>query len=252
MELTSYSETDPIGIAVLLRILHARGMHATQAPLPGTQPPLPGSEAALTGLAALGVMTLPFAWPLVDQFNAMAHEGAHAVVGSIMGFGIQGVTVDGDSNGETAYVHAPDTGLRRTLTRFAGYLGPSGFGLCAAKLIETGHVVAVLWTAILLLVLLLLMIRKSFAIISVPAAIALLAVVIRHTHDGLEEVIVYGMTWLLLLSGVRVAVAHGAGAGDAGNLSRTTHIPRQIWALLWLAGTLLAVVIGGKWLVLRS
>jgi hypothetical protein len=56
----------------------------------------------------------------------------------------------------------------------------------------------------------------------------------------------------LLLSGVRVAVAHGAGAGDAGNLSRTTHIPSQIWALLWLAGTLLAVVSGGKWLILRS
>jgi len=27
---------------------------------------------------------------------------------------------------------------------------------------------------------------------------------------------------------------------------------RQIWALLWLGGTLLAVVVGGKWLVLRS
>ena len=58
------------------------------------------------------------------------------------------------------------------------------------------------------------------------------------------------MTWLLLISGVRVAVADGVG--DAGNLSRTTHIPSQIWALLWLGGTLLAVVVGGKWLVLRS
>ena len=60
------------------------------------------------------------------------------------------------------------------------------------------------------------------------------------------------MTWLLLISGVRVAVADGANAGDAGNLSRTTHIPSPIWALLWLGGTLLAVVVGGKWLVLRS
>jgi hypothetical protein len=96
------------------------------------------------------------------------------------------------------------------------------------------------------------LVRKSFAIVSVPAATALLGVVIRHAHDGLEGVIIYGMTWLLLLSGVRVAVADGANAGGAANLSRTTHIPRLIWALLWLAGTLLAVVIGGKWLVLRS
>jgi len=87
---------------------------------------------------------------------------------------------------------------------------------------------------------------------AIPGKPALLALVIRHAHDGVEEVIVYGMTWLLLLSGVRVAVAHGANAGDAANLSRTTHIPRLIWDLLWMAGTLLAVVIGGKWLVLRS
>ncbi len=214
--------------------------------------PLPGTQAALVGLAALAVVMIPFLWPLVEHFSAMAHEGAHAAVGSVMGFGIKSVKLDGESRGATDYVDAPDTGPRRTLTRFVGYLGPSGFGLCAAKLIETGHVITVLWVAIMLLVLLLFLIRKSFAIVSVPAAIALLAVVMRHAHDGLEEVIVYGMTWLLLLSGVRVAVAHGAGAKDAENLTRTTHIPRQIWALLWLAGTLLAVVIGGKWLVLRS
>jgi Peptidase M50B-like len=233
-------------------IPHARGMYATHAQVPGTEAPLSGSEAVLIGLAALVVVILPFLWPLVEQFNVMAHEGAHAVVGSVMGFGIKSVKLDMESGGATEYVNAPDTGPRRTLTRFVGYLGPSGFGLCAAKLIETGYVVAVLWITIMLLVLLLFVIRKSFAIVSVPAAIALLAVVTRHAHDGLEEVIVYGMTWLLLLSGVRVAVADGAGAGDAGNLSRTTHIPSQIWALLWLAGTLLAVVVGGKWLVLRS
>jgi Peptidase M50B-like len=233
-------------------VAHARGMYATHAPVPATEAPLPGSEAVLVGLVALGVVFVPFLWPLVEQFNVMAHEGAHAIVGSIMGFGIKGVKLDGESRGVTSYINAPETGPRRTLTRFVGYLGPSGFGLCAAKLIETGHVVTVLWVAIMLLVLLLFLIRKSFAIISVPAAIALLAYVLRHAHDGLEEVIVYGMTWLLLLSGVRVAVADGANAGDAGNLSRTTHIPSQIWALLWLAGTLLAVVIGGKWLVLRS
>ena len=62
-----------------------------------------------------------------------------------------------------------------------------------------------LWIAIFLLVLLLFLIRRSFGIVSVPAAIAALAVVTRYVHAGLEEVIIYGMTWLLLLSGVRVA-----------------------------------------------
>lgn len=231
---------------------HARGVDLAQAPMRGTLAPLPGSEAALIGLAALALVIIPFCWPLVEQLNVMAHEGAHALVAFAMGFKIAGVTIDIDSNGETSYVNAPVTGARRTLTRFVGYLGPSGFGLCAAKLIETGRVLTVLWLATFLLVLLLFLIRTSFGIFSVPAAIALLAYVLRHAHDGLEEIIIYGMTWLLLLSGVRVAVAHGANAGDAQNLKAVTHVPAQIWALLWLVGTLTAVAAGGKWLVLRS
>jgi Peptidase M50B-like len=99
---------------------------------------------------------------------------------------------------------------------------------------------------------LLTLIRRSFGTISVPAAIALLAAVGRCAHHGLEEVTVYAMTWMLLLSGARTAVAHGKWAGDAGTLSMLTPLPRRFWSLLWIAGTLLAVAIGGKWLVLRS
>jgi Peptidase M50B-like len=222
------------------------------APAPGTVAPLSGTEATLIGLAALAVVSIPFFWPLVEQFYVMGHEGAHALVAFAMGFKITSVTMDVENRGKTQFLAPPGTGLRTTLTGFAGYLGPSGFGLCAAKLIETGHVITVMWLAITLLVLLLFLIRKSFGIFSVPAAIALLVYVVRHAHSGLEEVIIYGMTWLLLLSGVRVAVAHGARASDAASLNKETHIPRQIWALLWFAGTLTAVAAGGKWLILRS
>jgi Peptidase M50B-like len=225
----------------------------THAAPQGTPSALPGDVAALVGVAALIVVMVPFLWPLAQHFNAMAHEGAHAVVGGVMGFRLEGVRLDRDANGTTAWEPGtPETGMRRTLTRFVGYLGPSAFGLFAAKLIETGRVVTVLWIVVLLLVLLLFLIRKSFGIVSVSAAIAALAVITRYAHTGVEEIVSYGMTWLLLLSGVRVAVAHGANAVDAGNLSRTTGVPRLVWALLWLAGTLLAVVIGGKWLILRS
>ena len=219
---------------------------------PGTVAPLSGTEAALIGLAALAVVMIPFLWPLVEQFNVMAHEGAHALVAFAMGFKITKVTMDIENRGNTEVLAPPGTGLRTTLVGFVGYLGPSGFGLCAAKLIEAGRVITVMWLAITLLVLLLFLIRKSFGIFSVPAAIALLVYVVRHADSGLEEVIIYGMTWLLLLSGVRVAVAHGVRASDAAILKKDTHIPRRIWALLWLAGTLTAVAAGGKWLILRS
>ena len=207
--------------------------------------------SGLLCIAALAVVMIPFLWPLAQQFSVMAHEGAHALVGSIMGSTVEGVRLEIESTGGTTWAVASE-GVRRTLTRFVGYLGPSGFGLWAAKLIETGHIVTVLWIAVIFLVLLLFVIRKSFGMVSVPAAIAALALVMRYAHSGVEEVIIYGMTWLLLLSGVRVAVARGTDAADAQNLSDTTHIPRLIWSLLWIAGTVLAVIIGGKWLVLRS
>jgi Peptidase M50B-like len=233
-------------------------MHAMRVPLPGTHIappggllPLPGAEAALIGLAALGVVMFPLLWPLAEHFSVMAHEGAHAVTGSLLGFPPMGVVLKADATGGT-FFPASMGGPGAVVTAAIGYLGPSLFGLCAAKLIEIGRIAAVLEVAVILLVLLLFLIRKSFGIVSVPAAIALLAVSIRYSHDGLEEVIVYGMTWLLLLSGVRVAVADGARASDAAVLSASTRLPRQLWALLWLGGALLAVVIGGKWLVLKS
>jgi hypothetical protein len=139
--------------------------------------------------------------------------------------------------------------LREVLIGTIGYLGPSLFGLWAAKLIATGHAIAVLWIAVILLVLLLFLIRRSFGLISVPAAIAALAIVVHGAHAPFEEVTSYGISWLLLLSGVRVAVADGMRAVDAEILATITPLPRRAWALIWLAGTLLAVVIGGKWLV---
>lgn len=216
-----------------------------------TPAPLPGIEAVLIGLAAFAAVANRFSWPLVEDFNVMAHEGAHAAIGSFLGYSPMGVELNSDATGVTSFrrsLHGP----RAVIVAVSGYLGPSMFGLGSAKLIETGHVVAVSWIAIILLVLLLFLIRKSYGLVSVPFAIALLAAIMRYGHDGLEDVVIYGITWLLLLSGVRVAVADGANAMDARNLSTMTHLPRQLWALLWLGGTLLAVVIGGKWMVLRS
>jgi Peptidase M50B-like len=228
------------------------------APLPGvpalppvTPAPLPGPEAALVGLAALAIIAIPFLWALVDHIDTMAHEGMHALFAALLGFSVLEFVLNRDGSGHVIH-DAERFGLRVLLVSLVGYLGPSLFGLGAARLIETGHVIAVLWVAILLLVLLLTLVSPSFGFVSVPVAVVLLVLVMRYQRTGLEEFTVYLVTWLLLLSGVRNAVGHGAGAGDAKNLSARTHLPRHLWALIWMAGTVLAVIIGGKWLVLGS
>jgi uncharacterized membrane protein len=173
-----------------------------------TQASLPGIDAALIGLAALVVVIAQFLWPLAEHVNAMAHEGAHAMTASALGFRVVSIGLHPDATGETHF-RAPNALLRQVVTTFVG---------C----------------------------------ISVPAAIAALYLVIRYRSAGLDAFMAYGVTWLLLLSGVRVAVQDGARADDAGALRGLTHLPRFLWALLWLAGTLLAVVIAGRMLVMPT
>ena len=222
---------------------------AVTDPPPGTPAPLSGGEAAIIGLLVLVLVVVPLLWSVFGHLGTMAHEGAHALVAAILGLELVEVVLHRNNTGDTL-ARAAGAGLRVLLFFAVGYLGPSLFGLAAARLISTGHVIVVLWVAIILLVLLFFLIGRGFGLFSVPLAVLLLVLVMRNARTGLEEIIVYVLTWLLLIEGVRTAIAHNAHAGDAGNLRDRTHVPRPFWALLWIAGTIAALCLGGKWLVL--
>jgi len=163
-------------------------MHATQAPLPG-------SEIVLIGAITSAVVIAQATWPLVQHFEVMAHEGMHAVVGSFAGRTVTGIELDDKAGGGTGLV--PDSGPGFLLAGFAGYLGPSAFGLLAARMIEFGHIIVVLWVAV------------------------------RIVWDR----------------------ATGGGALDAQILKGRTGVPMTVWHVLWLCGTLTAVVIGAHWML---
>ena len=216
-----------------------------------TQTPLPGPDAALVGLAAFMVVYAKGLWSLAKHFHVMAHEGMHALTASFVGIRVRGVKLKRNGDGETHY-RVPAVGGGGVLTGFVGYLGPSAFGLAAAGLISLGYIVAVLWVAVIFLVFLLLKLLRSFGCISVPVVIALFVILNIYASVSLQIVMAYGMTWVLLLSGVSMAAKHWTGAGDALILKRQTHLPRWLWALLWLAGTLGAVYLGFRLLVTRA
>jgi hypothetical protein len=135
---------------------------------------------------------------------------------------------------------------------FVGYIGPSSFGLGAAKLIQLGYAVIVLWGPLFLLGLLLIMLRWSFGLFTVILTGGLVYLVIRWTPAPAQIVAAYAIAWLLLLSGVRGILVRRRGSDDAQRLSRLTLIPRVIWFLVWLAAALAAVAVGGSWLVMRA
>ena len=203
------------------------------------QPPLSSGASATIGLIALAAVVFPGTWQLVRHFQVMAHEGSHSLVGSAVGIKTSGVTLLPTAEGETR-LHGTSF-----LAALAGYLGPSGFGLAAAKLISTRHSVAVLWIGLILLAVLLVFLRNWFGRFTVVAVMALIFVIARYASVGVETVTAYAIAWLLLLSGVRIVIARRKGSGDAKVLATMTRTWPIVWTLLWLAATSVALVVGG-------
>lgn len=212
-----------------------------------TQAPLPPAVSVLIGLAALAASFLQEIWLLAHHANTIAHEGAHAIAGSAVGRKIQSVTLKPNGDGETIVSGGGVVG--GTIYLFAGYVGPGAFGLGAAKLIEVGHSIAVLWLTLILLGSLLFFLRKVFSYVPVLVTGALIFLIARYASVGANIATAYAVAWFLLLSGVRMVLDHNLDADDAGKLASRTHIWPGFWVLLWLAGSVAAVAVGGSWLV---
>jgi hypothetical protein len=215
------------------------------------QTPLSATDVVLIGLVTFAAVAFEATWAVVRHIGTMAHEGAHALISSLSGRGVQSIKIKPNADGETKPARGgamPGT----VAIGVVGYVGPSAFGLGAAKLIESGYILSVFWVALVLLAVLLLAVRWSFAFVTVPAAGALAFLVAKSEPMHTQVIAAYGLAWLLLLSGVRTVVEHGLGAVDARILRDVTGIPRLLWSLLLLGGTLAALAVGGRMLVMRA
>jgi hypothetical protein len=211
-----------------------------------TQAPLPTSIVVLLGLAVFAVIMLP-TWLLVRYVTTMAHEGAHALVGWAFGGKVKSVTMQPDGSGLTDASFTRNAG--RFLFLFVGYIGPSAFGLAAAKLISIGHIVAVLWLALLLLAILLITVRNFFALCVVVVTGLLLYLFSRHASVAAQTVLAYGITWFLLLSGLWHVLKYDGQRGDAAKAAEKTHLPSWLWVGVWQLGAAVALVVGAKLLL---
>jgi len=211
------------------------------------QPHLPSATAVLLAIVALGALA-PGIWLVTRHLTVMAHEGAHATLASSLGHQILGMTFKSNGDGATSVPRNIDALDNRAIA-FVGYLGPSAFGVGAAKLINSGHSVAVLWIALAGLLCILLCLRKSFGVLSVTATFVLLFLVAGFAQVGVQVVMAYLLAWFLLASGLRIIRLHGAGASDAQTLSKLTWFPATFWSDIWELGALAALVYGAVLLV---
>lgn len=186
----------------------------------------------------------PFLWPLTRHITVMAHEGAHATVGSAMGRKIGRIGFKANANGVTEYSGKPSF-----LVTFVGYLGPSAVGVGAAELIRVGHIVAVLWLVLAGLVAILASQRGGFGIVSVVVLVILLFEVAGFATLQVQVFTAYAVAWFMLVSGIQIIRIRGADADDAGKLRDMTRVPRGVWSATWLVGSIAALIFGAVQLV---
>lgn len=209
--------------------------------------PLSAGASVTIGLVVTVVVMVPLLSLPAEHFSAMAHEGARALFAVIIGLTVTEIILDRHSGSRTSIA---GEGLRVGLAVLIGFLGPSLFGLGAARLIASGYAVPVLWLLVVLLVLMLFLLGRSFGWFSVPVAILLLYGILRYSHTKTEVIAAYAVAWLLLVSGVRAAVGHGLRTDERDESGTGVHVTGLFGSLLWLAGALAALIIGGKLLVL--
>jgi hypothetical protein len=204
---------------------------------------LSGPLSALLAILAIGAAFLRWLWPVTQHITTIAHEGAHATVGSAIGRQVKGMTFQANGFGATTVSGKGAIGNLTTVS--IGYLGPSAFGIGAAEMIKAGYIVAVLWIGVAGLLAILTVLRRSFGIISVIVALVLLFGVAGFASVNLQVLTAYALAWFLLISGVQMIRIDGKGAGDAKKLQGLTRIPGRFWSGFWLAGSVVALVFGG-------
>ncbi len=212
-----------------------------------TTPTPDPSVLTLIGFAALASVIL--AWPLVRMLVTVCHEAGHAVAATVTGRSLEGIRLHSDTSGLTVSRGAPK-GAGMVVTLFAGYPAASLVGLTAAFVAGAGFAVAMVLLLVVALALMLLKIRNmhgALVVLGLGAALGLAAWYVPVTFVGW---LAYGLAWLLLLAGPRPVLElaltsrRTASGSDAAQLARLTRIPRMVWIVLWLGGTVAALILG--------
>ena len=209
---------------------------------------------AAAGAACAMVAYRPV-WRLARNAVTIAHEGGHAVAALCTGRRLSGIRLHADTSGVTISYGKP-TGFGMVLTALAGYVAPSLLGLGGAALLAFGHITALLWASVALLVLMLLMIRNFFGLLTMLITGAVVFVATWYADARIQAGFAYLAVWFLLFGGVRPIIelqaqrhSGKAGNSDADQLATLTRLPGLFWVVVFSLIGLGALVLGGYWLV---
>lgn len=221
----------------------------------GTQPIPPPGVVLGAALVALAAVLVRRTWLVGRNVVTIAHEGGHALVALLVGRRLAGIRLHSDTSGVTVSrgrAHGPGM----VATAMAGYLAPSLLGLGAAGLLASGHITALLWLTVLVLVAMLTLVRNAYGIVSIVVTAAAVFVVSWFTSAHVQAAFAYAFTWFLLFAGLRPVLelqrARSRGRAprsDADQLAALTRVPGLLWVALFGVVAVVVLVLAIRWLI---
>ncbi|MDI5963827.1 M50 family metallopeptidase [Streptomyces sp. SL13] len=221
----------------------------------GTQAAPPVWLVWVCAAVALAAVLPRGLWHVTRNAVTIAHEGGHGLVAVVSGRRLQGIRLHSDTSGLTVSRGKPH-GVGMVLTAAAGYTAPPLIGLAGAWLLSAGHITALLWGAVVLLLAMLLMIRNAYGLLTVVVAGGAFLLVSWLADARVQAAFGYLVVWFLLAGGVRPVFElqrkrrhGGAPDSDADQLARLTHVPAAMWLVLFYAVALCSLIGGARFLL---
>ena len=225
----------------------------------GAQPDPPALLVLVTGLLALAVVVTRMPWRIARNAITIAHEGGHALAAVLTGRRLRGIRLHSDTSGLTLSAGRP-SGPGMVFTLLAGYVAPSLVGLAGAWLLGGNRITLLLWIAVALLLVILVMIRNVFGVVSIVVTTAIVLGISWYASPQVQAAFAYAGMWFLLIGGVRpvreLQTLRRRGRmpeSDADQLAGVTHLPAIFWVALFGVVNLAALALGvvllaGQWL----
>jgi len=215
-------------------------------------PALPIGTAWLTILAAALVVLLPVFWRVGRHGITIVHEGGHGFAATMSGRRLSGIRLHSDTSGLTVS-RGRTRGPGMVFTLVAGYTAPAVLGLGSAAVLGRGYDVGLLWLLLVSLGLLLIQIRNWFGLWSVAVSGAVIFAVSWFGSATVQSMFALLLTAFLLLGSVRTVIElqhsrsrRTAGASDADQLARLTHVPGMVWVGVFLSVNLACLILAAR------
>jgi hypothetical protein len=203
------------------------------------QPTPPSAVVLVTAAVGLLVVLVRSAWLLARNVVTIAHEGGHALVALLVGRRLRGVLLHSDTSGVTLSRGRPH-GPGMIATTLAGYLAPSLLALGCAALLASGHVTALLWLTIALLIAMLMLVRNAYGVASILVTSAAIFAISWFATSAVQAAFAYGFMWFLSFAGIRPVLELQAARrrgrardSDADQLAALTGTPGLLWVVFF-------------------